>query len=207
MKIIILGAPGSGKGTQADLIKKEFNLNHISTGEIIRAEIIKKSTTGLLIKKKILNGELIKDVIIASLLENYIKNNTNFLLDGFPRTLRQAIFLSKKNIKIDYIINIITRTETIIKRLKYRLISKNNNYNILYNNPKIKNKDDKTGTKLIKRSDDKFITIETRLIDYNKNNTKIITWYNNKTSTKIIDIKSEITISQIFNLIKNNIIK
>ncbi len=205
MKIILLGPPGSGKGTQAHLIKNFFNLKHMSTGELIRHEIEKSTEIGIFIKKEIKNGNLIKDDIISTLLEKHIKNNSNFLLDGFPRTLSQAIYLSKKNIDINFIIKLTLKTNIILKRLKYRIIHKTNSYNILYNIPKIKNKDNETGEKLTKRFDDSFKAIKNRLTDYNNNTEKIIHWYKN--ISNITEINSEMDTLTTFNNIKEHIKK
>jgi adenylate kinase len=205
MKIIIFGAPGSGKGTQAELIKNEFKLNHISTGDIIRDEIKNNRPFSKSIKEKIKKGALIKDQTIFKILEKYLKNNKNILLDGFPRTLTQAKFLTKTNLKIDYIINIRTKKTSIIKRIKYRIINNNINYNIIYKKPKIKNRDDKTGEILIKRQDDLLETIEKRLKEYYSNIKDILSFFENK--TKIIEINGEKNIKETYKEIKTNIKK
>lgn len=200
MKIILLGAPGSGKGTQAELIKKELNLYHISTGELIRKELDSNQE----IKKLVKNGKLLDDEIILKLIEKTIKKINNILFDGFPRTLNQAISLTKKNIKIDYIIQIELEEKNIIKRLKYRLTNKNKNYNIINIKQKIKNKDDLTGENLKKRNDDKIKIIRKRLLNHNTNTTEILNWYAN-INTRLIKINGNNNINDIFEKIINNI--
>lgn len=199
MKIIIMGAPGSGKGTLSNIIKKKLKLDHISTGDLIRTELNKNE----IIKNLNKNGKLIPDNIILKLIEHKIKKD-NLLLDGIPRTLNQAKIIYEKNIKINYIINVIATENIIIKRLKYRITKKENNYNIIFNKPKIKNKDDKTGEKLIKRKDDNILIIKIRLKDYYLNNEEIINWYK-KINTKIIEINSDNTQNTILKKIKENI--
>ncbi|CAB3976324.1 adenylate kinase family protein [Candidatus Azoamicus ciliaticola] len=200
MKIILLGAPGSGKGTQAELIKKKLNLHHISTGELIRKELDSNQE----IKKIVKKGKLLDDEIILKFIEKNIKKINDILFDGFPRTLNQAISLTKKNIKIDYIIQIEIDEKNIIKRLKYRLTNKNKNYNIINIKQKIKNKDDLTGENLKKRNDDKIKIIKKRLLDHNTNTTEILNWYTN-INTHLIKINGNNNVDDIFEKIINNI--
>lgn len=208
MNIIITGAPGSGKGTQSELIEKKFKITKISTGDIIRNEIKKKSSIGEKIKHEQQKGLLIKDTIILTLIKKIIKNKSHILFDGFPRTLGQAHFLSINNIKIDYIINITIKKNIILKRLKYRLLDKKSKkiYNLIYNKPKIKNIDDYTGTNLTTRLDDKHGVIKTRLLDYYKNIKNIINYYKNQSNAKIIKIDGNNKINNIFKKIIKNII-
>lgn len=200
MKIILIGAPGSGKGTQAELIKKTMNIHHVSTGDIIRKEL----NSNYEIKKKVKNGKLIDDKTILKLVEKNIKTLNNILFDGFPRTLNQAIYLSKKNIEIDYIIKIDIEEQILIKRLKYRLTNKNKNYNLMNIKEKIKNKDNFTGENLKKRNDDKMKIIKKRLLEHNKNTNEILNWYKN-INTKLIEINGNNKINDIFEKIINNI--
>lgn len=200
MKIILLGAPGSGKGTQAELIKKKLNLHHISTGELIRKELDSNQE----IKKIVKKGKLLDDEIILKFIEKNIKKINDILFDGFPRTLNQAISLTKKNIKIDYIIHIEIEEKNIMKRLKYRLTNKNKSYNIINIKQKIKNKDDLTGENLKKRNDDKIKTIKKRLSDHNKNTTEILNWYTD-INTHLIKINGNNNANYIFEKIINNI--
>jgi len=208
MKIILLGPPGSGKGTQAELLEKQLKIKKISPGDILRTEINNNTQIGIKIKKIQNNGMLINDTIIINLIKKYIQNETKIILDGFPRTLDQANFLLKNKIYINYLINIDIKNENIIKRLKYRLINNKSKkiYNIIYKKPKIKNKDDINGKTLTLRSDDKYQTIITRLLTYNTNTKKIIYHYKKQTKTKIININGNKNITHIFNSIKKNIL-
>lgn len=198
MKIILLGAPGSGKGTQAELIKKKFNLYHISTGELLRKELNENQD----IKNIVKNGKLVNDELILTLVEKNIKNKNDILFDGFPRNINQVTYLYKKNIKIDFIIHIDIDEKILIKRLKYRITNENKNYNIISTQTKIKNKDDITGDDLKKRHDDTLEIIIKRLLDHNNNTKNIINWYKN-INTKIININGNDTISNILEKIIN----
>ena len=208
MKIILFGPPGSGKGTQADLISKNFDIPKISSGDLLRNEIKIKSENGIKIKNILDMWILVPDELILGLVKKKIEIENKYILDGFPRTLKQAFFLSKKNIKIDYIINIIIPDEIIINRIKYRLIHLNSGrtYNTLYNPPKIKNKDDITGENLTKRSDDNKETIKIRLNDYKKYTYPILNWYKNIADIKLINLNGDNNIQNIFNEIKKYII-
>lgn len=207
MKIIIYGPPGSGKGTQANLISNYFNLKNLSSGNLLRNEITKRSEIGIKIKNLQKNGLLIPNIIIYTLIKYYIKNNKNIILDGFPRTLKQAIFLSSLDINIDYIINLKIKNSTILKRIKYRLIhpTSHKTYNIIYNPAMIKDKDDNTGDKLNNRDDDNLIAIKIRLNEYYKNNINILNWYKKYKNT-VININSENKIKNIFKKIKKTLI-
>ncbi len=177
MNIIIIGAPGSGKGMQANLLKNKFNMNYISTGNILRNEIEKKTAVSNDILTCMSKGLLINNKILFYLLKKNLKKQT--LLDGFPRTLEQAIYLTKIKFKIDYIVKINIDIKILLKRIKYRVINKNtdNIYNILFNQPKIKYIDNMSGSYLISRCDDNYNVIDRRLKEYNKNILKIMQYY------------------------------
>jgi adenylate kinase len=204
MKIILFGPPGSGKSVLANFIKNEFNLSEISLGNLIRLEINNKTLLGNKIKEFFNTGTLIPNNIVYEIIYNNISKNKNMLIDGFPRNIEQAKFLSYKNISIDYIINLSIEEKFLFKRLKYRLISSNStNYNILYKSPKIKNKDDKTGEYLIIRKDDNIKIIKKRIKIYNENNLSIIEWYKNKSN--LINMTSDNNISKMLYIIKKKI--
>lgn len=204
MKIIFLGPPGSGKGTQAKLIEQKFNIRFVSVGDIIRNEIKNSTLLGLKIKDIQNNGYLISDDIIIDMVKNIIIDEKNLILDGFPRTLNQAKFLLAMKINIDIIININVEDEIIIKRLKYRLINKKSHksYNLIYNKPKIKNKDDITGGFLTLRADDKYLTILKRLKIYKNTIDNIIFLLKEVGKIKQININGTNNIIDIFNEIE-----
>ena len=207
MNLILLGPPGSGKGTQAELIEKYIHIKKISPGDILRNEIKKNSQFKKYIENCQNTGTLVNNTLLFNLIEKNIKNKKHILFDGFPRSLKQIKFLLKKNININYIINIIINTKIILKRLKYRLINKKSEkvYNIIYKNSIIKNKDNTNGELLIIRNDDKYDIIQKRLINHKINIQEIINYYTNKTNIKILNIDGDKEIYYIFKIIKKYI--
>ncbi len=178
MNIIILGPPGSGKGTQSFFIIKKYNLSLISLGNILR-----KNSNKYNISKLINNGNLIDDKLSFKIIKNYLyknSNNNGYLFDGFPRSLSQAKFLNFIN--IDYIIEFVLKDEIIFDRLLNRNIHLNSGrvYNIKYNPPIREGYDDITGEKLIKRCDDLNLNIiKKRLFIYNDLLIKLRNFYKN----------------------------
>lgn len=196
MNIILLGPPGSGKGTQSNLLAKKTLMQIISTGDLLRI-YTKKSTKLSKYTENIMNqGKIIPNYISIKLMEkklNNIKNISNLILDGFPRNIKQAKYLLKKKLKINFIIFLYLEEENIINRLLYRQIHKKSGrtYNILFNPPKMKNKDDITGESLIMRKDDNIHTIKKRLSEYTIHTKILYNWYNESSyydDTKIIKI-------------------
>ncbi|QCI27303.1 adenylate kinase family protein [Buchnera aphidicola] len=210
MKIILFGPPGSGKGTQANLIMNTYHIPKISVGDILRNIISKKNKFSNIIKKKIDNGILIDDHIIINLIKKEIKNKNcinGFILDGFPRTILQAKEMEKNNIFINYIIELKASKEIIYDRILGRRIHLNSGriYHIKYNPPKIPEKDDLTQEKLIIRKDDNINTINKRLLEYKKIKNKILQFYQKKIKNKYIKyikINSQNNIKDIFIKIK-----
>lgn len=193
MRIILLGAPGAGKGTQASLICKTFNLPKISTGDMLRAEISAGSSIGLSVQQMIANGQLVPDALIISLLKNRLSQpdcQNGFLLDGFPRNVLQACALSavleEAGIEIDWVIYIRVQDEDIIKRLSGRRIhlASGRTYHTVFNPPKVDNKDDVTGEPLIQREDDTEAVIRKRLQIYHQETEPVIQWYSDSKSIK-----------------------
>ena len=196
MKIIMLGAPGAGKGTQAKRIAKKYNIPHISTGDIFRANIKEGTELGKRAKEYMDKGELVPDdITIGMLLDRIHKADCKdgFVLDGFPRTIPQAKSLtealSKLNEKIDYAINIDVPDESIITRMSGRraCLSCGSTYHIKYSAPKKENICDNCGSELVIRDDDKPETVKKRLDVYHKQTKPLIDYYGNEKILASVD--------------------
>lgn len=178
-KAVILGAPGSGKGTISSRIVRKFEMKYIATGDILRNNIANKTPLGLKTQKFIDEGQLVPDEIMVDLILNEVNNcNSNFLLDGFPRTKNQAIILNDKT-PIDVAINLIVPFDIIIERIQNRWIHLPSGrvYNVDFNAPKIVGIDDITGEKLVQREDDKPTAIHKRLEIYSKTLGPVLEFY------------------------------
>lgn len=206
MKIIILGPPGSGKGVQSRFIKDFFGVEIVSVGELLRKEIKSRTELGIEIESMVKNGLLVDERIVCNMVKYYIDNYNNILLDGFPRTLNQIMFLDKINFDVDIVIKLNINNVTLFKRVKYRLISPESQatYNVIYNRPKIKDLDDLSGDKLIPRTDDKYSTLLSRIDLYNNEIANVISYFSNK-NVKIVNIDSVNDKYLVFNQIKDTI--
>ena len=196
MKIIMLGAPGAGKGTQAKKVAKKYNIPHISTGDIFRANIKEGTELGKRAKEYMDKGELVPDdITIGMLLDRIHKADCKygFVLDGFPRTIPQAKSLSealsKLNEKIDYAINIDVPDDSIITRMSGRraCLSCGSTYHIKYSAPKKENICDNCGSELVIRDDDKPETVKKRLYVYHKQKQPLIDYYDNENILANVD--------------------
>lgn len=196
MKIIMLGAPGAGKGTQAKRIAKKYNIPHISTGDIFRANIKEGTELGKKAKEYMDKGELVPDdITIGMLLDRIHKSDCKdgFVLDGFPRTIPQAKSLtealSKLNESIDYAINIDVPDESIITRMSGRraCLSCGSTYHIKYSAPKKENICDNCGSELVIRDDDKPETVKKRLDVYHKQTQPLIDYYDSEKILASVD--------------------
>ncbi|WAI18376.1 MAG: adenylate kinase [Buchnera aphidicola (Acyrthosiphon caraganae)] len=185
MRIVLLGAPGTGKGTQAKFIMEKYNIPQISTGDMLRESIHSKNKIGMIIKNIIEEGKLVSDKIVCNLIKKRIKREdciNGFLLDGFPRTIAQAFYLSKNQIKIDYVLEFIMPYKSILERISGRRIHVQSGriYHIKFNPPKIQDRDDVTGQLLITRKDDAKESIKNRLEEYEKTHYPLVKYYRNE---------------------------
>ena len=182
MRIILLGSPGSGKGTQAQFITEKYAIPQISTGDMLRAAVREGSPLGVEAKKVMDAGGLVSDNIILGLIKERIMQadcQNGFLLDGFPRTIAQAEGLEAMGIAIDHVIEIEVADEEIIKRMAGRRVhtQSGRTYHILYNPPKVEGIDDITGEPLILRDDDKEETVRKRLSVYHNQTKPLVDYY------------------------------
>ena len=196
MKIILLGGPGAGKGTQAKLLKEHYNVPHISTGDILRANIKNNTELGKEAKKYIDQGLLVPDELVVHLIENRIDEDDckkGYILDGFPRTIPQAKALDKVlesiNDKIDIVVNIEVSDASIVKRMSGRrsCLKCGASYHIEHNPPKTEGICDVCGNELILRDDDKPETVANRLGVYHEETKPLIEYYTNKNMLVTID--------------------
>ena len=188
MNILLLGAPGAGKGTQAAFLNKQFGIPQISTGDMLREAVQNKSDLGLKAKSFMDRGELVPDNLIIDLVKQRIIQedcSRGFMLDGFPRTLSQAKALDEAQLKINYVVAIEVPDEVIIERLSGRRVhpASGRTYHVQFNPPKNANKDDITNEELIIRDDDKEETVISRLANYNKSTKPLISFYQDKSAT------------------------
>lgn len=209
MRIILLGTPGGGKGTQAKLICDYLNIPHISTGDIFRSKIKADSELGKEISGYTQKGQLVPDPLTISLVDDRLKNKdctVGFLLDGFPRNEDQAkaldLILSQKNEDIDFVFLIDVPEDVILDRISGRRVCPKcgESYHLKYNPPKVMGKCDVCGTDLIHRSDDQKEIILDRLAIYNKTTKPILDFYNEK--GVLYKIKGDAGINEIFSGIK-----
>ena len=182
MRVILLGSPGSGKGTQAQFITKKFNIPQISTGDMLRAAVKAGTPLGVEAKKVMDTGGLVSDDIILGLIKERIAEadcKNGFLLDGFPRTITQAEELAVMGVDIDHVIEIVVSDEEIINRLGGRRVHLESGriYHIQFHPPKMQGVDDVTGEPLVQRDDDKEETVRRRLEVYQQQTKPLVDFY------------------------------
>ena len=182
MRIILLGAPGAGKGTQAQFITEKFGIPQISTGDMLRAAVKAGTPLGLEAKKVMDAGQLVSDDIIIGLVKERIQQDdckNGFLFDGFPRTIPQAEALLSAGVEIDRVLEINVADEEIVKRLSGRRVHPGSGrvYHVTYNPPKVEGKDDVTGEDLVQRDDDKEETVRKRLEVYHSQTAPLVNFY------------------------------
>ena len=182
MKIILLGAPGAGKGTQAQFIMNKFGIPQISTGDMFRAAIKAGTELGKQAKALMDEGKLVPDELTVALVKDRISQPdcaNGFLLDGFPRTIPQADALKDSGVKIDYVLEFDVPDEVIVERMSGRRVhqASGRSYHIVYNPPKVEGKDDVTGEELTTRKDDQEETVRKRLVEYHQMTAPLIGYY------------------------------
>ena len=183
MRLILLGAPGAGKGTQANFIKEKYNIPQISTGDMLRAAIKAGTDLGMAAKKVMDVGGLVGDDIMIGLVKDRLKDadcNNGYLFDGFPRTVAQADAMKEAGINIDYVLEIDVPDELIVDRMSGRRShpASGRVYHIKNNPPKVDNVDDVTGEPLVQRDDDKEETVKKRLSVYHNQTEVLLGYYN-----------------------------
>ncbi len=182
MRLILLGGPGAGKGTQATFIKEKFGIPQISTGDMLRAHVKSGSALGVAAKKVMDSGALVSDDIIIAMVKERITEAdcaNGFLFDGFPRTIPQADAMKAAGIKLDYVVEIAVDDSEIIERMSGRRLHlpSGRTYHTKFNPPKVAGKDDVSGEDLIQRDDDREATVKTRLDVYHEQTEPLISYY------------------------------
>ena len=183
MRLILLGAPGAGKGTQANFIKEKYNIPQISTGDMLRAAIKAGSELGIAAKKVMDAGGLVSDDIIIGLVQERLKQDdcaNGYLFDGFPRTVAQADSMKDSGVIVDYVLEIDVPDDSIIERMDGRRVHPGSGrvYHVKFNPPQVDNKDDVTGEDLVQRDDDKAETVKKRLDVYHNQTEVLLGYYN-----------------------------
>ena len=183
MRLILLGAPGAGKGTQATFIKEKFNIPQISTGDMLRAAVKAGSALGIAAKQVMDAGGLVSDDIIIGLVKERLTHAdcaNGYFFDGFPRTIPQADALKEAGVTLDYVLEIDVPDSAIIERMSGRRVhpGSGRTYHVTFNPPKVANLDDATGEELIQRDDDKEATVMKRLSVYHEQTEVLVDYYN-----------------------------
>ena len=182
MRVILLGAPGAGKGTQAQNITRQFGIPQISTGDMLRAAVKNETALGLQVKGIMASGGLVSDDIIIALVKERIAQpdcDAGFLFDGFPRTIPQADAMKEAGVPIDYVVEIAVDDEEIVSRLSGRRVHPGSGrvYHLQFNPPAVAGKDDQTGEALVQREDDREETVRNRLRVYHEQTAPLVGYY------------------------------
>ena len=194
MRIILLGAPGAGKGTQAQFLSEKYAIPQISTGDMLRGAVKAKTELGIQVEQVMASGGLVTDDIIIALVKERIQEkdcSKGFLFDGFPRTIPQAQALLDAGVDINVVLEIDVADDEIVKRLSGRRVHLDSGrvYHIDFNPPKVENRDDVTGEELIQRIDDKEKTVRSRLRLYHQQTEPLVDFYTQLTSSgRAVDI-------------------
>ena len=207
MRIILLGAPGAGKGTQAQYICEQYGIPQISTGDMLRAAVKAQSELGKKVETVMASGGLVTDEIIIALVKARIEEEDckgGFLFDGFPRTIPQASALLESDVLIDVVLEIDVQDDEIVKRLSGRRVHLDSGrvYHIIYNPPKKEGLDDISGEELIQREDDQEETVRNRLKVYHQQTKPLVEYY-----IQLSNLHSNVRVIKINGLAKVNSIK
>jgi adenylate kinase len=182
MRIILLGPPGAGKGTQAQFLVDRFGIPQVSTGDMLRAEVKASTPLGLEAKKYMDAGGLVPDPLVIELTRQRVRKPdcaSGFIIDGFPRTIAQAEALRAAGIDVDYVVEIDVPDTEILRRMSGRRVhpGSGRSYHIEFNPPRVAGKDDVTGEPLIQRADDKEETVKNRIVNYHAQTEPLVKYY------------------------------
>ncbi len=182
MRLILLGGPGAGKGTQATFITQKFGIPQVSTGDMLRGAVKAGTPLGVAAKKLMDKGELVSDDIVIGLVKERVQHDdcqNGFLLDGFPRTIPQAEAVADALVDIEHVVEIVVPDELIVERMSGRRthVASGRTYHIKFNPPKVDMKDDVTGEPLVQRDDDKEATVKKRLKVYHEQTEPLVSYY------------------------------
>ncbi len=206
MRVILLGAPGAGKGTQAQFISARYAIPQISTGDMLRAAVKTKTELGLQVEQVMASGGLVTDDIIIALVKDRIQQDdcaNGFLFDGFPRTIPQAKAMVEAGVAIDVVLEIDVPDEEIVKRLSGRRVHLDSGrvYHVQFNPPNVEGRDDVTGEELIQRVDDQEDTVRNRLALYHEQTKPLVDFYTELMETgntvKLININGVASVEEI----------
>ncbi|HXF67178.1 MAG TPA: adenylate kinase [Burkholderiales bacterium] len=182
MRIILLGMPGSGKGTQARFLSEHYGIPQISTGDMLRSAIQDGSPLGKEAKRYMDRGELVPDQIVIELVKRRVQEPDcagGFVIDGFPRTIPQAQALREAGIEVDFVVDLKIEDEEILRRMSGRRVhpASGRTYHVLFNPPRVPGKDDLTGEDLVQRPDDKEDTVRRRIATYHEQTRPLVDYY------------------------------
>jgi adenylate kinase len=189
MRLILLGPPGAGKGTQANFIRQKYAIPQISTGDMLRAAVKAGTPLGVAAKKVMDSGQLVSDDIIIGLVNERLKEpdcKQGYLFDGFPRTIPQAEAMKKAGVVIDYVLEVDVPDDEIIQRMSGRRVhpASGRTYHVKFNPPRLEGKDDTTGEPLIQRDDDREETVKKRLDVYRAQTRPLVDYYSRWAASK-----------------------
>jgi adenylate kinase len=184
MRLILLGPPGAGKGTQAAFIKDHYSIPQISTGDMLRAAVKAGTPLGVAAKKVMDSGQLVSDDIIIGLVKERLRDPDcakGYLFDGFPRTIPQAESMKQANVALDYVLEIDVPDDEIVQRMSGRRVhpASGRTYHVKFNPPKAEGRDDATGEPLVQRDDDREDTVRKRLEVYHAQTRPLVEYYSN----------------------------